>query len=70
MQADKGTPALPPAFNIGAARKYLRTVGKVCVQIADSPDDLEVRAAFRTLEQIPHLLRRHGLSQQPAGEQG
>jgi hypothetical protein len=50
------------------ARAFLRTVGSMCTQIADSSNDSEVCAALHTLEDMPRFLQRRGLSQVRTGE--
>lgn len=56
------------AFDAGAAREYLKITGRMCTYIAESGDEWEVRAALRTLEDMPSALRRQGLSLSAAGE--
>lgn len=45
------------------ARTYLRKVGALCAQVADSGNDADVRALLLTLQRdMPRLLQRQGLS--------
>jgi hypothetical protein len=56
------------SFNAGAAREYLALTGRMCTHIAGFGDEREVLAALRTLEDMPTLLHRQGLSVDPTGE--